>query len=228
MDKVETNPKGLSADSLAKIAPTLQPIVDSGDLSGFVTLTFRHGEIAQLNTLGYRDIEKKLPMERDTLFRIASMTKPVTSIAALMLWEEGKLKLEDPIAKWLPEFSGMRVLKDASGPVNDTYPAPREITVEDLKKRLDQGEDLFILDVRNPEEYQICRLPGSTLLPLPEMPQRFAEVPKDREVVVHCKSGMRSAKAIGFLMQHGYDKLKNLKGGILAWAASIDPGMPRY
>src|SRR5207244_1552678 len=70
-----------------------------------------------------------------------------------------------------------------------------EITVEDLKRRLDQGEDLFVLDVRNPEEFQICRIPGSTLLPLPELPQRFHELPADRELVVHCKSGMRSAKA---------------------------------
>jgi CubicO group peptidase (beta-lactamase class C family) len=71
-------------------------------------------------------------MERDTLFRIASMTKPVTSVAALMLLEEGKLKLDDPITKWLPEFKDMQVLKDATGPIDQTYPAPREITVEDL------------------------------------------------------------------------------------------------
>jgi CubicO group peptidase (beta-lactamase class C family) len=132
MDKVVTNPKGFSAEGLAKIAPTLQPIVDSGDLSGFVTLLFRHGEIAQINTLGQRDMEKKLPMERDTLFRIASMTKPVTSIAALMLMEEGKFNLSDPITKYAPEFKTMRVLKDASGPLNDTVPAAREITFDDL------------------------------------------------------------------------------------------------
>ncbi|HVE04759.1 MAG TPA: serine hydrolase domain-containing protein, partial [Rhizomicrobium sp.] len=132
MDKVVTNPKGFSADGLAKIVPTLQPIVDAGDLSGFVTLLFRHGEIAQLNTLGHRDIEKKLPMERDTLFRIASMTKPVTSLAALMLMEEGKFKLEDPITKWAPEFKSARVLKNAEGPLDDTVPAKREITFDDL------------------------------------------------------------------------------------------------
>ena len=132
MDQVVTNPKGFSADGLVKIVPTLQPIVDAGDLSGFVTLLFRHGEIAQLNTLGLRDIEKKLPMERDTLFRIASMTKPVTSLAALMLMEEGKFKLEDPITKWAPEFKNVRVLKDAEGPLDQTVPAAREITFDDL------------------------------------------------------------------------------------------------
>src|SRR4029079_12290727 len=91
-----------------------------------------------------------------------------------------------------------------------------EITPEDLKRRLDQGEDLFILDVRNPEEFQICRIPGSTLLPLPELSTRFAELDKSRELVVHCKSGMRSAKAIAFLREKGFMNLKNLKGGILA------------
>jgi CubicO group peptidase (beta-lactamase class C family) len=71
-------------------------------------------------------------MTRDTLFRIASMTKPVTSIAALMLMEEGKLRLDDPITRWLPEFADMQVLKDPTGPIDETYPAPRDITVEDL------------------------------------------------------------------------------------------------
>jgi len=132
MDKVVTNPRGFSAEGLAKIVPTLQPIVDAGDLSGFVTLLFRHGEIAQINTLGQRDIENNLPMQRDTLFRIASMTKPVTSLAALMLMEEGKFKLEDPITKWAPEFKNVRVLKNAEGPLDQTVPAAREITFDDL------------------------------------------------------------------------------------------------
>ena len=103
-----------------------------------------------------------------------------------------------------------------------------EITVEELKRRLDRQDKLFILDVRNPEEYQICRIPGSTLLPLPELPQRFRELDPEREMVVHCKSGMRSAKAIQFLRQQGFDKVKNLQGGILAWSERIDPSLPRY
>jgi CubicO group peptidase (beta-lactamase class C family) len=123
---------GFTQAALAQIPPALQAVVDAGDLSGFVTLVWRKGEVAQVLTLGQRDIEAGLPMTRDTLFRIASMTKPVTSVAALMLWEEGKLRLDDPITKWLPEFANMRVLKEATGPVDDTYPAPRDITVEDL------------------------------------------------------------------------------------------------
>jgi len=106
--------------------------------------------------------------------------------------------------------------------------AGAKTTVEELKQRLDRGEDVFVLDVRNPEEYQICRIPGSTLVPLPSLPQRFAELDREREMVVHCKSGMRSQKAIQFLRQQGFTKLKNLKGGILAWADRIDPTMPKY
>jgi CubicO group peptidase (beta-lactamase class C family) len=123
---------GLSAEALAQISPALQAVVDAGDLSGFVTLVWRKGEVVQVNPIGWRDVAAKTPMTRDTLFRIASMTKPVTSIAALMLMEEGKLRLEDPVTKWLPELADMKVLKDATGPVDDTYPAPRDITVEDL------------------------------------------------------------------------------------------------
>ncbi|MDB5477090.1 MAG: Beta-lactamase [Phenylobacterium sp.] len=123
---------GLAPEALAQIPGALQGVVDAGDLSGFVTLVWRKGEIAQVNALGYRDIAAKLPMTRDTLFRIASMTKPVTSIAALMLVEEGKLKLDDPVSKWIPELADLQVLKDAEGPLDATDPAPRDITVEDL------------------------------------------------------------------------------------------------
>ncbi|WP_332773158.1 serine hydrolase domain-containing protein [Phenylobacterium sp.] len=123
---------GFSSQGLAAIPASLAPVVAAGDLSGFVTLLWRKGELAQVNTLGSRDVEAGLPMTRDTLFRIASMTKPITSVAALMLLEEGKLSLDDPITKWLPEFAGMKVLKSATGPLDETYPSPREITVDDL------------------------------------------------------------------------------------------------
>jgi adenylyltransferase/sulfurtransferase len=101
-------------------------------------------------------------------------------------------------------------------------------TVEALKRRLDSHESVFILDVRNAEEFQICRIPGSVLIPLPELPRRFQELDENREMVVHCKSGMRSLKAIQFLRGQGFKNLKNLEGGILAWAEKIDPKMPKY
>jgi len=125
-------PVGFNRDVLAQVGPALKGIVDQGALSGVVSLVWRRGEVVQVDTVGQRDIAGGAPMQRDTLFRIASMTKPVTSLAALMLIEEGKLKLDDPVTRWLPEFKAMQVLAAAEGPLDATAPAGREITVEDL------------------------------------------------------------------------------------------------
>ncbi len=102
------------------------------------------------------------------------------------------------------------------------------MTVEDLKRRLDSQANPFILDVRNPEEFQICRIPGSVLIPLPQLPQRLGELDRNREIIVHCKGGMRSLKAQQLLRDKGFTKAINLKGGILAWAEQIDKSMPKY
>jgi molybdopterin/thiamine biosynthesis adenylyltransferase/rhodanese-related sulfurtransferase len=126
------------------------------------------------------------------------------------------------------QFCGVRGGGEGEPGASATGGTGTAMTVEELKQRLDRGEDLFILDVRNPEEFQICRIPGSTLVPLPSLPQRFGELDREREMVVHCKSGMRSRKAIQFLREKGFRRLSNLEGGILAWAERIDPGMPRY
>jgi len=110
-------------------------------------------------------------------------------------------------------------------------PPELETTVEDLKSRIDRGDRLFILDVREPNEYQISRIPGSTLIPLGELPKRLAEVPSGPgapDVVVHCKMGGRSAKAVRQLVDHGFTNVKNLKGGILAWSDRIDPTVAKY
>ncbi len=123
------------------------------------------------------------------------------------------------------QFCGIRGQENPPSPSGES---PWETTVEELKKRIDNNDRVFILDVRNPEEFQICRIPGSHLLPLPELPQRFKELSPDQEIVIHCKSGMRSLKATNFLRQQGFRNVKNLKGGILAWADRIDPSVPKY
>ena len=132
MDKETASIAGLSTEGLDQIPAALRAVVDAGDLSGFVTLIWHKGVSEQVNIIGKRDIAQNLPMERDTLFRIASMTKPITSVAALMLWEEGKFHLDDPITKWAPEFANPRVLERADGPLDETYPSPRAITMDDL------------------------------------------------------------------------------------------------
>jgi molybdopterin/thiamine biosynthesis adenylyltransferase/rhodanese-related sulfurtransferase len=102
-----------------------------------------------------------------------------------------------------------------------------EIQVEELKRRLDAKDDLFVLDVREPHEYQICNI-GGHLIPLGDLPKRVNELDTSREIVAHCRSGVRSAKAVDFLQQAGFKKVHNLAGGILAWADRIDPKMPKY
>jgi molybdopterin/thiamine biosynthesis adenylyltransferase/rhodanese-related sulfurtransferase/molybdopterin converting factor small subunit len=103
-----------------------------------------------------------------------------------------------------------------------------ETTAVDLKKRLDAGDDVLILDVREPNEYQINRIPGSVLIPLGELPRRYAELPKDKDIVAHCKMGGRSAKAMEFLQTVGFKRVKNLRGGILEWIDKVDPSQPKY
>jgi adenylyltransferase/sulfurtransferase len=131
---------------------------------------------------------------------------------------------DNPTIKALIDYEQFCGVRGEPSPVA----AGAEITVEELKARLDRGDDLFILDVRNHEEYQICRLEGSTLIPLPTLPQRVGELDRNREMVVHCKSGMRSQRAIAYLRTQGFTRMSNLKGGILAWADRIDPAMPKY
>jgi len=102
-----------------------------------------------------------------------------------------------------------------------------EITPKELKTRLDRGDDVFILDVREPHEYQICNLKGQ-LIPLGELPRRVHELDSSREIVAHCRSGKRSAEAVDFLRKAGFRKIHNLKGGILAWSDEVDPSVPKY
>jgi len=102
-----------------------------------------------------------------------------------------------------------------------------EITPRDLKTRLDRGDDLYILDVREPHEYQICNLDGH-LIPLGELARRVNELDSSREIVAHCRSGKRSAEAVEFLQKAGFRKIWNLKGGILAWSDEVDPSVPKY
>ena len=103
-----------------------------------------------------------------------------------------------------------------------------EIAVEQLKLKLDGDDGLFLLDVREPEEFQICRIPGSTLIPLGELPGRLVELEGCSDMVVHCKSGVRSAKAVKLLREAGFKKAKNLRGGILRWIDVVDPSLPKY
>jgi CubicO group peptidase (beta-lactamase class C family) len=111
---------------------TIRKPVDAGELAGAVALVWRDGEVADLAAVGRRDLASGLPVERDTIFRIASMSKPVTTAAALTLLDEGKFALDDPIATCAPELAHLRVLRDPDGPLDATDEAGRSITFRDL------------------------------------------------------------------------------------------------
>lgn len=111
---------------------SVREVIDAGLLAGAVTLVWRGGEVLQVNELGHRDVHAGLPMQRDTVFRIASMSKPVTVAAAMSLVEEGKLTLSDPVSTWLPELADARVMADPAGRLDRTVPLRRPITVDDL------------------------------------------------------------------------------------------------
>jgi|SRR5687767_3990247 len=104
-----------------------------------------------------------------------------------------------------------------------------EISAADLKRRLEEGGDIQLIDVREPEEYAVAKIEGAKLIPLGELMNRINELNPTRETVIHCKTGVRSARAVEFLTQRGFTgSLKNLKGGITAWSNEVDPTVPKY
>jgi rhodanese-related sulfurtransferase len=159
----------------------------------------------------------------------------------------GRLMLFDALKM---QFRELKLKKDAACPVCSEHPTQRELidydqfcgispkpetaemddemTVAELKARLDAGENLTILDVRNPPEYDIARIPGSILIPLPELRERLGELDPAATIVAHCHHGARSAQAVGFLRQMGFDRAINLEGGIDEWSLQVDPSVPRY
>lgn len=156
----------------------------------------------------------------------------------------GRLMLYDALEQ---SWRTLNVKKDAACPVcskNATITAPidyeafcglkekpvstiPEISVQDLKSKLDKKEKFVLLDVREPHEYEIAKIPGSTLIPLGKLPERFGELDKGAKLIVHCKMGGRSAKACQFLREKGYDAT-NVAGGINAWSEAVDPSVPQY
>src|SRR6516225_9044212 len=129
-----------------------------------------------------------------------------------------------PTVKELIDYNEFCGIRGEEKPVSSGVP---EIQVEELKRRLDSKEDIFVLDVREPHEYQICNI-GGYLIPLNDLPKRVHELDSSRDIVVHCKLGGRSAKAVAFLQQAGFTKVHNLAGGITAWSDRVDPKVPKY
>ncbi len=102
------------------------------------------------------------------------------------------------------------------------------ITVQELKSRMDKGDKIFLLDVREPHEYEWAKIEGAKLIPLGQLPTSLNQLDRETEIVAYCHKGMRSADAVGFLLQQGFSNVKNLIGGIDSWSVEIDHAIPRY
>jgi sulfur-carrier protein adenylyltransferase/sulfurtransferase len=156
-----------------------------------------------------------------------------------MRFRELKLRKnpECPVCSTNPTVTELIDYEHFCGIIPETPPATSEgkilkngipqLTVKELKARMDSGEDVFLLDVREPYEVQIAQI-GGTLIPQNDVAQRLAEIPRDREIVIHCRSGARSQRIAEFLKQSGYTQVANLAGGILAWSDEIDSKVQKY
>jgi adenylyltransferase/sulfurtransferase len=120
------------------------------------------------------------------------------------------------------EFCGVRPVNPQPAPAADV------IDVTEVKQKLDRGDDFVLIDVREPYEYQIAKIPGAQLIPLGELPKRLNELDPDADIVMHCRSGVRSQQAADFLKQNGFTHVRNMTGGILAWSDKVDPSVPKY
>ncbi len=121
------------------------------------------------------------------------------------------------------EFCGLKQPSPTPMPTTEGVIAATEV-----KTKLDRGDQFTLLDVREPHEFQICRIPGSTLIPLGDLAKRLSELDPNAEIVAHCKSGARSQKAVDFLKQNGFKNVRNMTGGMLAWSDKVDPTVPKY
>ena len=150
-----------------------------------------------------------------------------------MKFRELKLRRDPacPVCGENPTIKELIDYEQFCGIVPEPEPAsnPDEVTVQDMKKALDNPAlGIKVIDVREPDEYEISRVQGVPLLPLSQLPQRFTELDPNQQYYIHCKAGVRSLKALGFLRQQGFKYLKSVKGGITAWSEEIDSNVPRY
>jgi adenylyltransferase/sulfurtransferase len=116
----------------------------------------------------------------------------------------------------------------ADAPAQETKVSEGEILVTEVKQKLDRGDNFVLIDVREPHEYRIASIPGAKLIPLGEFPKHVGEFDPEADIVIHCRSGVRSAKACGILRNAGFKSVRNMVGGILAWSDKVDPGVPKY
>jgi CubicO group peptidase (beta-lactamase class C family) len=174
----EAKHAGMDPARLARIDAAMQRYIDAKEIPGAVTLVARRGKIVHVGVQGTKAFESADPMTRDTIFRIYSMTKPVTSVATLLLYEEGKLRLTDPVSKWIPELAKPRVLRDKDGPLDATDPSPSEITLRDLLTHCSGLVYSFTTEGTLAKAYADADVSGSgSALPSAEWAKRLGALP---------------------------------------------------
>ena len=174
----------------------------------------------------------------ETIKLITGRGRPL--IGRLLLFDALNLKFRElklrknpdcPVCGTHPTITGLIDYEQFCGIRGEEYVRPTkvpEISATEVKKMMDERRPFVLVDVREPHEYQICRIPGSKLIPLGDVPKRMHELNSADEIVIHCRSGQRSAQAVELLMKAGFRKIHNLRGGVLAWADQVDPTMPKY
>jgi len=174
----ETIVSGLSVDRLSRLHRHLdENYIQPGRIPGAVTLVARHGKVVWTNAQGMMDVERGRPMQRDTVFRIYSMTKPVTAIAMMQLYEQGKFLLSDPVHKYIPFWRNLRVYKSGSYPDFETEPASTTMTIRDLFTHTSGLTYGFTERTEVDAAYRKLKLDGSPILTLEKLVERLAELP---------------------------------------------------
>ena len=162
------------------------------------------------------------------LFRRARHALPRTQAAQEPRVPHLRRPSDNHQADRLPSILRCAAAGAQEAPKQETKVTEGEIEVTEVKEKLDRGDNFVLIDVREPHEYQICNIPAAKLIPLGEVGRRLSELDPEADIVIHCKSGMRSARACGILKAAGFQHVRNMKGGILAWSDQVDPSVPKY
>jgi CubicO group peptidase (beta-lactamase class C family) len=168
---------GLYAEKLNQARAAMQKLADDKRIAGSVFVVARRGKVVQFETCGLMDIEAEKPMKCDTIFRIYSMSKPITSVAAMILYEEGKIKLDDPVSKYIPEFEGLKVVANPDAQEIDEVAAQREITVRDLMRHTSGLTYGFFGNTAVDKLYRKSIQLGGGGVSLEEMTKNLAKIP---------------------------------------------------
>jgi CubicO group peptidase (beta-lactamase class C family) len=237
----QTQVRGLSRERLERVRAALAATVERGELAGGVVLVARRGEVAYFEAVGLADQASRRPMRRDSIFRIASMTKPVTSVAALMLLEEGRFQLSDPVARYIPQLGGLKVLRDPTGPLDAVEDLAREMTIRDLLTHTSGLTASFMGEAPIHQAYEKQGITGSrtphdpatfiarlATLPLAHQPGTRFAYGTSTDVLGHLVAVVSGQPFEAFLAERIFEPLGMGDTGFVVPAAKLERLTTRY